>query len=110
MCGRHLTAYWGSDGQPDSPLSLKNGFEKLLSMELGVLSYFTTNLFWFATSLSMLVTFFVGYKFTGMSDGGKMSQNLNFASFENKLKLLTAFLVSEIVLNLAFIFASSFFS
>jgi hypothetical protein len=70
-------------------------------MELGSLSYFASNLFWFATSLSLLFMLFVGYKFTGMSSGGKMSQNLNFASTENKLKLLTAFLLAEIFLNLA---------
>ena len=76
-------------------------------MELGALSYFSTNLFWFATSLSLLGVFYVGYRFTGMTDGGKMSQNLNFASNENKLKLLSTFLALEIVLNLVPIMASS---
>jgi hypothetical protein len=76
-------------------------------MELGALSYFSTNLFWFATSLSLLGVFFVGYRFTGMTDGGKMSQNLNFASSENKLKLVTSFLVLQVVLNLVFLAATS---
>lgn len=76
-------------------------------MELGALSYFSTNVFWFATSLSLLGVFFVGYRFTGMTDGGKMSQNLNFASSENKLKLVTSFLVLQVVFNLVFLAATS---
>jgi hypothetical protein len=76
-------------------------------MELGALSYFSTNVFWFATSLSLLGVFFVGYRFTGMTDGGKMSQNLNFASAENKLKLVTSFLVLQVVFNLVFLAAAS---
>jgi len=76
-------------------------------MELGALSYFSTNVFWFATSLSLLGVFFVGYRFTGMTDGGKMSQNLNFASVENKLKLITSFLVLQVVFNLVFLASGS---
>jgi len=72
-------------------------------MELGSLSYFSSNLFWFATSLSLLGMFYAGYRFTGMTRSGKMSQNLNFASTENKLKLLSTFLVLEIVLNLVLV-------
>ncbi|WP_313694227.1 hypothetical protein [Halorarum halobium] len=75
-------------------------------MQLGALSYFSTNLFWFATSLSLLGTFYVGYKFTG-SSGGTIGQNINFSNNENRLKLLSAFLVLEVALNLAFIFGSS---
>jgi hypothetical protein len=76
-------------------------------MELGALSYFSSNLFWFATSLSLLGVFYVGYRFTGMTDGGKMSQGLNFASAENKLKLLSSFLVLQVVLNLVLVAGSS---
>lgn len=76
-------------------------------MELGALSYFSTNVFWFATSLSLLGVFFVGYRFTGMTDGGKMSQNLNFASVENKLKLISTFLVLQVVFNVIFLASGS---
>jgi len=76
-------------------------------MELGGLSHFSTNLFWLATSLSLLGVFYVGYRFTGMTDGGKMGQNVNFASAENKLKLLSTFLALEIVLNLVPVAGSS---
>lgn len=72
-------------------------------MELGALSYFSSNLFWFATSLSLLGVFYTGYRFTGMTGSGKMGQNLNFASTENKLKLLSAFLLLEVVLNLVLV-------
>jgi hypothetical protein len=91
----------GGDGQ--LPLEFKNEFEKFLCMELGALPYFSSNLFWFATSLSLLGMFYVGYRFTGMTDGGKMGQNVNFASTENKLKLLSTFLVLEVVLNLGLV-------
>ena len=76
-------------------------------MELGALSHFSTNLFWLATSLSLFGVFYVGYRFTGMTDGGKMGQNVNFASTENKLKLLSTFLALEIVLNFVFVFGFS---
>jgi len=76
-------------------------------MEPGVFTYFTSNLFWFATSLSLLGVGVIGWKFTGMTDGGKMSQNLNFASTTNKLILAFSFLVLEIVLNLVLVFSSS---
>jgi hypothetical protein len=77
-------------------------------MELGALSYFSSNLFWFATSLSLLGVFFVGYKFTGMRGGNSgMGQDINFANSENKLKLVTTFLVLQVVLNLALISGSS---
>lgn len=76
-------------------------------MELGALSYFSSNWFWFATSLSLLGTFYVGFKTTGMTDGGKMSQNLNFASTENRLKLLSSFLVLELVFNLTLVLVVS---
>jgi len=70
-------------------------------------SYLMSAPFWFATSLSLLGVFYVGFRFTGMTDGGKMGQNVNFASTENKLKLLSTFLALEIVLNLVLIMASS---
>lgn len=77
-------------------------------MELGALSYFSTNLFWFATSMSLLGAFFVGYKFTGMRGGNSgMGQDINFANSENKLKLFSTFLVLEVVLNLVLFSASS---
>jgi hypothetical protein len=76
-------------------------------MELAAFSYFTSNLFWFATSLSLLGVFLVGWKFTGMSGGGKMSQNLNFASTENKFKLFSAFLVFEVLLNIVLVAGAS---
>ena len=72
-------------------------------------SYFMSGMFWFSTSMALLLTFLIGWKFTGMTKGGKMSQNINFASSGNKLKLLTAFLVSEVVLNLTFILSGSIF-
>ena len=68
-------------------------------------SYFAGAPFWFSTSMALLLTFLVGYKFTGMTGQGKMSQNINFASSTNKLKLFTAFLVFEVVFNLFFVFA-----
>ena len=70
-------------------------------------SYFMSGMFWFSTSMALLLTFLVGWKFTGMTDGGKMSQNINFASSGNKLKLFSAFLVFEVVLNLFFVFSGS---
>lgn len=70
-------------------------------------SYFMSGMFWFSTSMALLLTFLVGWKFTGMTEGGKMSQNINFASSGNKLKLFSAFLVSEVVLNLAFVLSAS---
>ena len=70
-------------------------------------SYFMSGMFWFSTSMALLLTFLVGWKFTGMTEGGKMSQNINFASSGNKLKLFSAFLVFEVVLNLFFVFSGS---
>jgi len=75
-------------------------------MELGALSYFSTNLFWFATSLSCLVMFLTGWKYTG-SSGGKIGHNINFSNRYNKLLLAFVFVISEVLLNLAFIGASS---
>jgi hypothetical protein len=71
-------------------------------------SYFMSGMFWFSTSMALLLTFLVGWKFTGMTEGGKMSQNINFASSGNKLILAFAFLVSEVLLNLMFVFSGSF--
>ena len=85
--------------------TLKNDLEKILCME--PISYFTGMPFWFSTSMALLLTFLVGYRFTGMTGNGKMSQNINFASSENKLKLFSAFIVFEVVFNLAFVFSGS---
>ena len=85
--------------------TLKNDLEKILCME--PISYFTGMPFWFSTSMALLLTFLFGYKFTGMTGNGKMSQNINFASLENKLKLFSAFIVFEVVFNLAFVFSGS---
>lgn len=70
-------------------------------------SYFMSGMFWFSTSMALFVMFLVGWKFTGMTEGGKMSQNINFASSGNKLKLFTAFLVSAVVFNLVFVLLGS---
>jgi len=88
-------------------LTLKNEFEKLLFMELGAFSYFTTNLFWFATSLSLLIMMLAGHRYTGGT--GAIGKKIDYSNPENKLTLVTAFLVAEIALNLVFIFSSSFF-
>lgn len=70
-------------------------------------SYFMSGPFWFSSFMALFLTLVVGYKTTGMTEGGKMSQNINFASFENKLKLFSAFLVLSVVLNLFFVFVVS---
>lgn len=75
-------------------------------MELGALSYFTSNLFWFATSLSFLMMFVAGWKYTG-SSGGKIGQNINFSNSYNKLFLAFVFVVSGVALNLVLIAGSS---
>jgi hypothetical protein len=69
-------------------------------MELGALSYFTSNLFWFSSFLALLLTFYTGYKTTGPTEG-RMKAQINFASDGNKFKLLSTFLVLQVVLNLA---------
>lgn len=75
-------------------------------MELGALSYFSSNLFWFATSLSFAVMFLAGWKYTG-SSGGKIGQNINFSNSYNKMFLAFVFVVSQVVLNLVLVAGSS---
>jgi len=75
-------------------------------MELGALSYFSTNLFWFATAMSLMLMGLAGWKYTG-SSGGKIGQNINFSNRYNKLFLAFVFVVSEVVLNLVLISGSS---
>lgn len=75
-------------------------------MELGALTYFSSNLFWFATSLSFVVMFVAGWKYTG-SSGGKIGQNINFSNTYNKMLLALVFVVSQVVLNLLLVAGSS---
>jgi len=75
-------------------------------MELGALSHLTSNLFWFSSFIALLLTVYIGYRTTGPTEG-RMKYQINFASTENKFKLVTVFLVLEIALNLAVVFGSS---
>ena len=61
--------------------------------------------FWFVTSLAMLITFYAGYKFTGMNQPG-MRQQIIFSSAKNKFMLGFVFLVSQVILNVIMVAAS----
>jgi len=77
-------------------------------MELGSLSYFASNLFWFSSFLAVLATFYIGYRTTGPTEGCMRAQ-INFASDGNKFKLLSTFLVLQVVVNLAVVAGSNLF-
>ena len=74
-------------------------------MELAAFSYFTSNLFWFATSLALLIMILAGHKFTG--GNGNIGKKIDYSNKGNKLTLVTSFLLAEIVLNLVLVAGAS---